>query len=85
MQIGYTKPFKKAVATFCIVAVLFFIVFFGSFYLGRYGFSFTHGQDDLWPIIRHDAFLAMSPAIIAAFSVYGGRKKKDESKSNDAT
>jgi len=83
MQIGYTKPFQKAVATFCIVEALFFAAFFGSYYLGRYGFSFAHGQDDLWPLIRHDAFLAMAAAIIAAFSVYGGRKK-DESKSHDA-
>jgi hypothetical protein len=65
-----------AVGAFCIVAVLFFAVLFGSYYFGCYGLSLAHGQDDLWPIIRHDAYFAMCAAIVTAFSVYGGRKKK---------
>jgi len=87
MQIGDTKSLKKGVAAFCIVFAVVFVVYFGSIYFGRYGFTFApfaHERDNLWPIIHHAAMLGMVAGFPAAGAVYGAGKKKSESKSNDA-
>jgi hypothetical protein len=86
MQIGDTKSLKKALAAFCIMFAVVFVVYFCSIYFGRYGFTFapfTHERDNLWPIIHHAAMLGLVAGFPAAGAVYGARKKKHE-KSNDA-
>ncbi len=88
MQIGDTKSFKKAMIVFFIVVGVVQLVDFGSFYLGRYGFSlapFVHGQDGLWWQFFHDAETAAGAGMAAAVSVYfGAKRKQDESKSKNA-
>ena len=86
MEIGDTKPLKKAAVAFCIVFAVVFVVDFGSYYLGLYGFSFAPfagGKDSLWPIIHSAAMIATVAGFPAAGAVYGGGKKKHESKSNE--
>ena len=88
MQIGDTKPLKRAVIALIIVASVFQLANFGSYYLGRYGFSFAplfHGQDSLWWLFYQDAEKSVSGAIITATMVYlAPRRKRDESKSKGA-
>ena len=84
MQIGDTKSLMKGVITLCIVVAVVMVVDFGSFYLGRYGFSFPQKDDGLRQIFCHDLVHAFSPGMIAATMVYFAAKKKNESKSKPA-
>ena len=87
MQIGDTKSLKKAMAAFCIMFAVVFVVYFGSIYFGRYGFTFApflHERDSLWPIIHQAVILGMVGGFPAAGAIYGAGKKKTQSKSNDA-
>jgi hypothetical protein len=88
MQIGDTKSLKKALIALFIVAAVLQLADFGSYYVGRYGFSlapFVHGQDGLRWIFYHDAVRSMAAGMITAVMVYlGARRKRDESKSKDA-
>jgi hypothetical protein len=84
MQIGDTKSLIKGVVALCIAATVFLAVDFGSFYLGRYGFSFPQKDDGLRQIFRHDLFHAFSSGMITATMVYFAAKKKNESKSKPA-
>jgi hypothetical protein len=84
MEIGDTKSFKKAVIAFFIVACMLQLVDFGSFYLGRYGFSLpppVHGQESLWWLFYHDAKNSIGGGMVTATMVYlAARRKRVESK-----
>jgi len=87
MQIGDAKSFKKAVIAFFIVVAVLQLVDFGSFYLGRYGFSLTpliHGQDGLWWLFYQDAETSAGGGMAAAVSVYFGARRKQDEKSKAA-
>jgi hypothetical protein len=86
MKIGDTKSFKKAVIVFCIVGGIVLVVDFGSYYLGRYGLSLVpFKRDGLWWVLCHDAETSVGPALaVAAGAYFGGRRKRDVSKSNGA-
>ncbi|HEY5503916.1 MAG TPA: hypothetical protein VIK28_02065 [Sedimentisphaerales bacterium] len=85
MQIGDTKSLMKGVVALCIAAAVLLAVNFGSYYLGRYGFSFPQKEDGLGQIFDHDLFQAFSAGMVTATMVYlAARKKQNESKSKDA-
>jgi hypothetical protein len=87
MQIGDTKSFKKAMIAFCVAVGVLLLVDFGSFYLGRYGFSLTpliHGQDGLWWLFYQDAEMSAGGGMAAAVSVYFGARRKEDEKSKSA-
>ena len=84
MQIVDTKSLMKGLLALCIAATVFLAVDFGSFYLGRYGFSFPQKDDGLGQIFRSDLLHAFSSGMIAATMVYFAAKKKNESKSKPA-
>jgi hypothetical protein len=73
MHIGDTKSFKQAIVVFSLVGFVLLSVYFGSYYLGRYGFSltpFAHTQDGLWWVLYEDACQSASGAFAAATCVY---------------
>ena len=76
MQIGDIKSLIKGVVALCTVTAVFLAVDFGSFYLGRYGFSFPQKDDGLGQIFFYDLRHALSPGMIAATMVYFAAKKK---------
>ena len=88
MQIGDTKSLKKAVIALCIAAGVLMVVDFGSYYLGRYGFSFTpfwHQDDRLRWIFDRDFVRALGIGVGVAVTVYlNARRKADDSKSKPA-
>ena len=88
MQIGYTKSFKKAVVTFCLVGLLFWVIDFGSYYFGLFGFSlvpFPHWQDNgLWWVLYRDACRSAAGAFAAAVVVYIITRRMRDEKPKDA-
>lgn len=85
MKIGDTELLKQVVITFFIVFVILQLVDFGSLYLGRYGFSMPAKADGLGRAFYQAAQTSITGAIGAATGVYlMRRRKKTESKSNDA-
>ena len=88
MQIGDTKSLKKAVIAWCIATGILLVVDFGSYYFGRYGFSFVpfwHQDDRLRWVFDRDFVRALGIGMGVAVTVYlnASRKAKDR-KSNDA-
>lgn len=87
MKIGDTKSLKKAVIAFCISGGILWLTNFGSYYLGRYGFTiapFAHQQDDLSWKIYDDACKSAGGAIAAAVSTYLNARHKQDKKSKPA-
>ena len=88
MQIGDTKSLNKAVIALCLAAGVLLVVDFGSYYLGRYGFSFgpfSHWDDGLRWIFQRDFVRALGIGMGVAVTVYlNARRKANDSKSNDA-
>jgi predicted permease len=84
MQIGDTKSLMKGVAALCIAAGVLLVVNFGSYYLGRFGFSLPQKTDGLDQIFYHDLFQSFSAGMVTATMVYFAAKKKNESKSKPA-
>jgi hypothetical protein len=88
MEIGDTKSLKKAVGALCVTAGVLMAVDFGSYYLGRYEFSFapfSHPDDGLRWIFYSDFTCALGLGMGAAVPVYlNAKKKANDSKSNEA-
>jgi hypothetical protein len=88
MQIGDTKSFKKAMIVFFIAVAGLQLVYFGSFYLGRYGFSLTpliQGQAGLWWRFYQEAGMAAGGAMAVAVPVYLVARRKQDEESKTAT
>jgi hypothetical protein len=88
MQIGDTKPLRKATTAFCLVGLILLTVNFGAFYLGTFGFTLVPFAGwrslDLWWRLYSDACHSAGGAVAAGVTCYLVARSSQKEKSNDA-
>jgi len=72
-QTNRSYSLKRSAKAFSIFSVILFIVMYGSYYLGLYGFSISplfKGEKDLWTPVHHYIILALCGGAAAAGGAY---------------
>jgi hypothetical protein len=85
-QINRSNSLKRAVIMFFLYGGILFVVLYGSYYLGLYGFSisplFSREKNLLTPLHRY-IIEAICGGIVAAGVAYSRKNKKDQQRHID--